>query len=118
MLSCAAKVEHRVDRRVGLVAIDNVYTYVYTWNIPNKSTMKTKLVRWGNSHAVRIPRAILKKAAIREGQNVEIKAGKSGRITIQAAQARLTLASLVAGITPENRQRETEWGQPVGNEIR
>ena len=79
--------------------------------------MKTKLVRWGNSHAVRIPRAILRKAAIREGQNVEIKLAKSGRITIEAAQPRLTLASLVAAITPENRHRETEWGQPVGNEV-
>ena len=79
--------------------------------------MKTKLMKWGNSHAVRIPKTILKKAAIREGQNVEISVIRTGRIAIEVAQRRLSLASLVAGITPENRHDETEWGQPVGNEI-
>jgi antitoxin MazE len=27
------------------------------------------------------------------------------------------LEQLVAGITPENRHRELEWGPPVGNEV-
>jgi antitoxin MazE len=27
------------------------------------------------------------------------------------------LEHLVAGISPENRHRELEWGPPVGNEV-
>ncbi len=30
---------------------------------------------------------------------------------------RYTLAQLIRAITEENRHRETDWGQPVGNEI-
>ena len=30
---------------------------------------------------------------------------------------RYTLDELVAGITPENRHEEIDWGPPVGNEV-
>lgn len=79
--------------------------------------MKAQLVKWGNSHAVRIPKAILKEADLREGDDLDIQVTKSGRISIESAKARLTLADLVSAITPENRHEETDWGSRVGNEL-
>ncbi len=35
--------------------------------------MYTKIQKWGNSHAVRLPKAILEKTEIRENDEVEIK---------------------------------------------
>jgi antitoxin MazE len=69
----------------------------------------------GNSLALRIPRAIAKKVGLDEGANVEVRA--SGRdLVLAPAHREYSLQELVAGITPKNRHRETNWGAPVGNE--
>ena len=77
---------------------------------------RTQIVGWGNSQAVRIPKAILNEARIREGDVVEIRCD-NGRIALVPVNPRLTLESLVAGITPENRHGELDWGKPVGREV-
>ncbi|OLC91961.1 MAG: hypothetical protein AUH86_19935 [Acidobacteria bacterium 13_1_40CM_4_58_4] len=78
--------------------------------------VRAQLVKWGNSQAVRIPKTVLEQAHMQEGEELEIRV-EEGRITIEPLNAKLTLESLVAGITPENRYKEHEWGKPVGNEI-
>jgi antitoxin MazE len=41
-----------------------------------------------------------------------------GRLVITPAPSpAYSLAELVAGITPENRHEETDWGKPVGGEV-
>lgn len=77
---------------------------------------RSQLVRWGNSQAVRIPKTVLEQARLREGDELEIQV-QEGRITIEPRKPRLTLESLVAGITPENLHEEQEWGKPVGREV-
>ena len=76
---------------------------------------KASIAKWGNSLAVRIPKAVAEKARIREGDPVEIKAGK-GRIELRRAEKIPTLEELVAQITPENRHGEIDWGPDVGKE--
>ena len=78
--------------------------------------VRAQLVKWGNSQAVRIPKTVLEQAHMQDGEELEIRV-EEGRITIEPLNAKLTLESLVAGITPENRYKEHEWGKPVGNEI-
>jgi antitoxin MazE len=78
--------------------------------------VRAQLVRWGNSKAVRIPKAVLEQANLREGDELEIRV-EHGRIAIEPLKAKLTLESLVAGITPENRHGEMDWGKPVGREV-
>ncbi len=78
--------------------------------------VRTQLVKWGNSKAVRIPKAVLEQAHMREGDELEIQV-QEGRITLEPLKAKLTLESLVAGITPENRHEEQDWGKPVGREV-
>jgi len=77
---------------------------------------RTQIVVWGNSQAIRIPRAMLDALQIREGDEVEMVV-ENGRLTMQPVHPKLTLESLVAAITPENRHQAIAWGKPVGNEV-
>lgn len=78
--------------------------------------MKTQLVKWGNSLAVRIPKAILEQADMDEGENLKVSV-RAGRIAIEKALPRLTLEKLLADIRPENLHGEDDWSGPVGNEL-
>jgi len=77
--------------------------------------LRARIAKWGNSLGVRIPRAIAKEVGLDEGANVEVRV--SGRnLVLAPAHREYSLQELVAGITPKNRHRETDWGAPVGNE--
>ena len=78
--------------------------------------IKVQLVKWGNSHAVRIPKTILEQAGIRAGDELEIRV-EEGRIALEPATPKLTLGNLVARITPRNLHHEQDWGKPVGREV-
>jgi antitoxin MazE len=77
---------------------------------------KAQVVKWGNSLAVRIPKAVAQEARMQEGDAITIKAAKN-RIELFRAEKIPTLKELVAQITPENRHKETAWGPDVGEEI-
>ena len=77
---------------------------------------KAQLVKWGNSHAVRIPKKVLEQAEIHEGDELEIRV-EEGRIALEPATRKLTLRDLVARITPRNLHGEQDWGKPVGREV-
>lgn len=79
--------------------------------------MKTRIQKWGNSLALRIPRPFAEEADLREDSPVELSVRK-GRITlVLIEEPELSLAQLVRGITARNRHAETETGDAVGNEI-
>jgi antitoxin MazE len=77
---------------------------------------RTQLVSWGNSQAVRVPKAMLDQLHIREGDEVEM-AVENGQLTVRPVNPKLTLESLVEAITPENRHQEADWGKRAGNEV-
>lgn len=73
--------------------------------------------KWGNSAAVRLPASALAAAGIAVDDPVEVRE-EDGRIVIERARpAKLDLAALIEGITPENRHEEIDWGQAVGREF-
>jgi antitoxin MazE len=80
--------------------------------------MRGKVSRWGNSLAIRIPKAVANEAGIGEDRPIEIRVEHS-TIVVEplAADEEPTLEELVAGITPENRHGETDWGPPAGREV-
>jgi antitoxin MazE len=78
--------------------------------------LKAQVVKWGNSLAVRIPKAVAQKALMEEGDAVMIKAAKN-RIELLRTERTPTLKELVAQITPENRYAETASGRERGKEI-
>jgi antitoxin MazE len=76
----------------------------------------SRIAKWGNSLAVRIPLAIAKQASLAEGDPVKLTLDREGRIVLRPARRWYELADLVAQITPRNRHRETDWGRPQGKE--
>ena len=44
--------------------------------------MATAIATWGNSEAVRIPRAVLREAGLRKGDQVEVRVNSAGIIEI------------------------------------
>ena len=65
---------------------------------------------------MRIPLAIAKQASLGEGDCVKLALDREGRIVLRPARRKYELSDLVAGITPKNRHRETDWGRRQGRE--
>ena len=78
---------------------------------------ETQLSKWGNSLAVRIPRAIASEARLAEGDRVSLELANDGSVVMRSSRRRYELDELVSAITPKNRHRETDWGEPVGREV-
>lgn len=78
--------------------------------------MRSRISKWGNSLAIRLPRALAEEAGLSDGSDVEI-ALQDGRIVIAPVGPEYRLHELVEGITSENRPTETDWGRPVGDEV-
>jgi antitoxin MazE len=79
--------------------------------------MRVTVKKWGNSASIRIPAPIMDAAQVHLDQQVDVREER-GRIIIEPVRApAIDLATMIAGITPENRHAETDFGAPVGNEI-
>jgi antitoxin MazE len=76
----------------------------------------TELAKWGNSLAVRIPRAVAERAGVAEGDRVSLEVSPSGDVVIRRARPRYSLDDLVGQITARNRHGATDWGGPRGRE--
>lgn len=78
--------------------------------------MCTNVKRWGNSLAIRLPKAIATELDLQDDAEVNVTV-EDGKIVISRTQRKYALDSLVAGITPENVHGEAEWGPAVGKEV-
>lgn len=79
--------------------------------------MKTAVQKWGNSLALRIPKAFAEQAQVRKGTAVNLTLEK-GRLVVAPVRAKASsLKKLLARVTPDNIHSETDWGQPVGKEV-
>lgn len=78
--------------------------------------MTTKVQRWGNSLAVRIPKAFAEDLGLRESSAVEISLVEGRLVLAPAPERPLTLSRLLAGVTEDNVHREVETGPAVGAE--
>ena len=79
--------------------------------------MKTQMVKWGNSLAVRIPKHVVEQAKLKEGDPLEIETSAVGHVELRRASKIPTLAQLVAQITRQNRYDEISTGAETGKEI-
>jgi antitoxin MazE len=79
--------------------------------------VKVKLSKWGNSLAVRIPSSVAEEAELHEGVSVDIETIGDGGLRLTPLRSAPTIDELVEGITDENKHDETDWGEPVGNEV-
>jgi antitoxin MazE len=76
--------------------------------------MKGTVQRWGNSLAIRIPRAYARDLAVEEGSEVELRV--DGPSLVVTPSATPSLDALLAAITEENLHAEIDTGAGVGRE--
>lgn len=79
--------------------------------------MQTKVQKWGNSLAIRIPSAIAKTANLAAGSGVSLVI-EEGRIIVEPQPGkRYTLDELLKGVNKKNLHGEMDWGKPAGKEV-
>jgi len=79
--------------------------------------MKTRVQKWGNSLALRIPKSFAAEAGLREGASVELSVVE-GRLIVQPVAPRPpTLEELLRGVTDQNLHGEWDTGPAVGGEV-
>lgn len=77
--------------------------------------MKTKITKWGNSMALRIPKSFAKQIELKEGTPVDLKI-EEDRLVITTKKEKHSLNDLLNEISEENIHRETDFGTSEGNE--
>lgn len=79
--------------------------------------MKTRVQKWGNSLALRIPKSFAAEAGLHADVAVELSLVE-GRLVVQPITPQpLTLEELLRGVTDENLPGEWETGPAVGKEV-
>lgn len=79
--------------------------------------MESRVQKWGNSLAVRIPSVFAKELGISDDSPVEISLA-DGDLIVHALSAEIpTLEELLEQVTEENRHGEVDWGPPMGREV-
>jgi len=79
--------------------------------------MKTRVQKWGNSLALRIPRPFAEETSLRENSAVDVTVRAGKLVVTPVGEEELSLDELVEQITPENRHGEIATGEAIGNEI-
>jgi antitoxin MazE len=78
--------------------------------------VRTRVRRWGNSLAVRIPKGFAQEVGLVEGGTVGMRL-EEGRLVLEPlAEQGPTLDELLEGVTDANRHGEAETGPAVGGE--
>ncbi|MEO8638064.1 MAG: hypothetical protein ABI430_04155 [Candidatus Taylorbacteria bacterium] len=83
--------------------------------------MKTKVTKWGNSLALRIPQGIAKKYHFYDGAQVEVRETTKGALILGVKEPHTmgklpTLKDVLVNFSP-NMIEDVQWGNDVGKEI-
>jgi antitoxin MazE len=76
----------------------------------------SKVARWGNSLAFRIPQEVADRLKLTDGGQVSVEV-KDDAFTVRPLRKKWTEGELLRGVTPEMVGGEIDWGDPVGKEI-
>jgi antitoxin MazE len=79
--------------------------------------MKSRVQKWGNSLALRIPKSFAVEAGLYADAAVELSL-EEGRLIVQPMRTQpLRLEELLLGVTSENLPGEWDTGPAVGREV-
>lgn len=79
--------------------------------------MTTKIQKWGNSLAIRIPKSFAESTHIVEGSEIKLSLEKNKIIITKKEKPKYTLKDLVSKINKKNQHNEISFGPPVGKEL-
>ena len=78
--------------------------------------MRTKIKKWGNSLALRIPKSFALNANLRQDELVDISIDKEKIIITPIGEKEYSLDELLEGVSEDNLHGEFDTGVPVGKE--
>ncbi|MEO6323918.1 MAG: AbrB/MazE/SpoVT family DNA-binding domain-containing protein [Thermoanaerobaculia bacterium] len=78
--------------------------------------MRTKVQKWGNSLAIRVPRPFAEELGLRQDSDVDLLLAQRELVIRPIAVPRYSLEDLLAAVTADNVHREVDTSDPVGNE--
>lgn len=79
--------------------------------------MKVKIQKWGNSLAMRIPKAFADQSMISEDKYVNLTLVDKKIVVEPVEEKQYVLKELIAGINKKNLHKEIDFGKPIGNEV-
>jgi antitoxin MazE len=78
--------------------------------------MITRVQKWGNSLALRIPKSFAAEVGLETDSSVEVSLADGKLVIAPISKSKLTLKQLLAQVTDENLHHEVETGPAQGNE--
>jgi antitoxin MazE len=79
--------------------------------------MQTKIKKWGNSLALRIPKSFALNANLKQDKLVDISVDKERIIITPISEKEYSLDELLTGVSEDNLHDEFDTGAPAGKEI-
>jgi antitoxin MazE len=83
---------------------------------PEEVAVKTKVQRWGNSLAVRIPKSFAEEVGLVDGSPVDLRLVDGGLLVEPASARPPSLDELLDEVTESNLHGEVDTGSPQGSE--
>jgi antitoxin MazE len=78
--------------------------------------MRTRVQKWGNSLALRIPKSFATEVGLQNDSSVEVSLVKGTLVVAPVAKPKLTLKHLMAQVTEDNLHHAVDTGPAVGSE--
>jgi len=78
--------------------------------------MRTRVQKWGNSLALRIPKAFATEVGLQRETSVELSLSDGKLVITPVTEPKLNLKQLLAKVTKENLHHEVDTGPVTGNE--
>ncbi len=79
--------------------------------------MRTRVQKWGNSLALRIPKSFATEVGLQTDSSVEVSLVNGKLVIAPIVKPELTLKQLLAQVTDENLHHEVETGSALGHEV-
>jgi len=79
--------------------------------------METRIKKWGNSLALRIPKPLAAEVGLEDDSPVELSLVDRKLVIIPVVKPKLSLEHLLTQVTEDNLHGEVDTGPAVGGEI-
>ena len=79
--------------------------------------MKVQIQKWGNSLALRIPKAFAVESNVTGGSTVDVSMEDGNIVVKPIKESKYTLEELLDGLTDDQLHGEIDSGPPVGREV-
>lgn len=78
--------------------------------------MRTRVQKWGNSLALRIPKSFAAEVGLQRETSVEVSLANGKLVVTPIAKPKMSLKQLLAKVTKDNIHHEIDTGPSMGNE--